>query len=159
MTWDWLRLAEAPWIRLATSSTGSVYDALKHEAHRRGLALRILRGSRMRTEDALMDEFAAACQLPPYFGANWDALDECLQDLEIAAGEGVVLAVMDAEQLLADAPPEHGRILFDLLQDIAAAHAGQSRPLPFHVVLQAESNKMPALEAGLRALGVSAARI
>ena len=159
MNWDWLRQAEAPWIRLAASGTGPLYDALKHEAHRRALALRVLRGSRMRTVDTLMDEFAAACQLPPYFGRNWDALDECLQDLEIAAAEGVVLLILDAELLLQDAPPEHGRILFDLLQSAAEAWGRGPHPLPFHVVLQCESGMLPTLEDGLRALGVSAAKV
>lgn len=159
MNWDWLRRAEGPWIRVAASGTGALFDALKHEAHRRGLALRVLRGGRMRTVEALMDEFAAACQLPPYFGRNWDALDECLHDLEIAGAEGAVFAILDAEQVLSDAPPEQGRILFDLLQGAAQAYAQDAHPLPFHIVLQAEPGALAPLEEGLSALGVAAARV
>jgi hypothetical protein len=159
MNWDWLRRTEAPWIRVAGSAPGPLFDALKHEAHRRGLALRVLRGARLRTVGALMDEFAAACQLPPYFGRNWDALDECLQDLDIAGAEGVVLCILDAEQLLADASPEHGRILFDLLEGAAEAHGRGPHALPFHTVLQADPAALAALDEGLGALGVTASRI
>ena len=159
MSWDWLRRAEGPWIRLAGADAGTLFDALKHEAHRRGLALRVLRGARMRTVEGLMDEFAAVCQLPPYFGRNWDALDECLGDLEIAGAEGAVLAILEADQLLAEAPPEGGRILFDLLQSAAAAYAGGPQPLPFHTVLQTDVEHLATVEEGLAALGVNAKRV
>ena len=159
MSWDWLRRAEGPWIRLAPTGPGECWDALQHEARRWGLALRVLRGSHMRDEASLMDEFAAACQLPPHFGANWDALDECLADLDIAQAEGVVLGILDADQLLAEAPPESGRILFDILARVAEAQTRDSHAIPFHTVLQVEPGLAAPLEARLRTLGIAAERV
>ena len=42
------------------------------------LAIRVVRGNKMRRLDDLYNEFAAAFQFPDYFGENWAAFDECL---------------------------------------------------------------------------------
>ncbi|MBL0312343.1 MAG: barstar family protein [Holophagaceae bacterium] len=115
------------------------------ELRERGLETRWLRASKMRTAKALFDEFAAALQFPPYFGENWDALDECLNDLDWLEGDGAALFIMNADQLLQDAPPDEGRILFEILQ------AAESN-LPFHIVLQARDTS--AVMEGLKAMGV-----
>jgi hypothetical protein len=36
----------------------------------------------VRSEADLLDALATAMEFPDYFGANWDAVDECLRDLE-----------------------------------------------------------------------------
>jgi len=61
-------------------------------------ALREIRG--WTTEDDLFRALAQALQLPDYFGHNWDALDECLRDVD----DDVVLLVHDAGNLFRDAP-------------------------------------------------------
>lgn len=97
--------------------------------------VRELRGSRMRTLSALFDEFAAALQFPYYFRPNKDSFDECLFDLEELLGEapGYVVAVRDAEQLLADAPEE--REWFDTVVG-EYAQFWVTREVVFRVVLQ-----------------------
>lgn len=85
---------------------------------------------------------------PPYFGENWDAFDECLNDLEWLNGECAALILLDAEELLQDADPAEARTLFDILS------AEQSN-LPFHVIYQTEEGVENLLE-GLKALGVTA---
>ena len=111
-------------------------------------ATRWLRGSRMRTKAALMDEWAAAAQFPPHFGATWDALRDALVDLP----EGGNFLVLEAQQLLQEAPPEEARIWLDVMQAVAEDLA----PHPFRLVLQAEPDHFPVLVEGLRALGVPA---
>ena len=41
-----------------------------------------LRGKKCRTENDFFSEVAASFQFPFYYGENWDAFDECIQDLE-----------------------------------------------------------------------------
>lgn len=65
----------------------------------------VARGSRMRTKAALLDEVSAVLQFPLHFGGNWDALADCLGDIDWSGGqESVVLGVAEAEQVLADEP-------------------------------------------------------
>ncbi len=105
-----------------------------------------LRGSRMRTRRGLMDEWAAAAQFPPYFGGTWDALRDALSDLP----EGGTFLLLEADQLLQDAPPEDFVTLLAVLRDVR----GDLAPGPFRVVLQAEPAHYDTLLQGLRALGV-----
>ncbi|WP_327148320.1 barstar family protein [Nocardia sp. NBC_01329] len=125
---------------ISPPATGSVtVDAAEFSRVRygapSGYRVREVRGSRMRTVAALFDEFAAALQFPYYFRPNKDAFDECLFDLADLLGDasGYVVAVRDAEQLLADVPQE--RKWFD---SVIAECAGFwiSREVAFRVVLQ-----------------------
>jgi len=38
--------------------------------------------------------------LPDYFGRNWDAFDECIQDLEWVAASGYLVVIANADRLL-----------------------------------------------------------
>ncbi|HJW73314.1 MAG TPA: barstar family protein [Geothrix sp.] len=105
-----------------------------------------LRGSRMRTKPALMDEWAAAAQFPPHFGATWDALRDVLADLP----EGGMFLILEAEQLLQEAPPAELGTLFAVLREVREDLA----PKPFRVVLQVEPEHQEPLIQGLKALGV-----
>ena len=105
-----------------------------------------LRGSRMRTRQGLMDEWAAAAQFPPHFGGTWDALRDALADLP----EGGTFLLLEAEQLLQETPPEEARTLLAVLRDVQ----DDLVPMPFRVVLQSEAEHYDTLIEGLRAMGV-----
>lgn len=93
-------------------------------------AVRWLRGSRMKTRAGLMDEWAAAAQFPPYFGGTWDALRDALSDLP----EGALFLILEAEQLLEEAPPKEAQTLLAVLQAVRE----DLSPRPFRVICQAE---------------------
>lgn len=42
----------------------------------------MLDGEKMETKSELFDELSSQLEFPDYFGRNWDAVDECLQDLD-----------------------------------------------------------------------------
>lgn len=112
----------------------SEFSGVRYQAPA-GYQVRELRGSRMRTVAGLFDEFAAALQFPYYFRPNKDAFDDCMFDLESSLGDapGYVIAVREAEQLLAEVPEE--RDWFDsVLGDCAEFYAG--RGIAFRVLLQ-----------------------
>ena len=53
---------------------------------------------------SLFRALAAALAFPAYFGANWDALDECLNDLEWLTETGILVLVRRASRLLEREP-------------------------------------------------------
>ena len=142
---DWLRLASAgePCLHLWSGSPADLVDEAPAE---RGPMLRWLRGSRMRTRSGFMDEWGAAAQFPPHFGGTWDSLRDCLADLP----EGGLFLVLEADQVLRDAPLAEIATLFEVLLQVA----GDLAPQPFHLVLQVEPAHRGRLVERLRALNV-----
>jgi len=144
MDWSFLASTQRPRVHVWSGPPSGLVDAAPAEPER---LFRWLRGSRMRTRAGLMDEWAAAAQFPPYFGGTWDSLRDCLSDLP----EGGTFLVLEADQLLQDAPPEDGTILMTVLADVAEDLA----PQPFHLVFQVEPARRADLVEGLRALKVA----
>ncbi len=68
-----------------------------------GAALRVREIAPGATKDELLTAIADALVLPDYFGQNWDALEECLQDLEYD-GHLLVLVIRRAAMLWASMP-------------------------------------------------------
>jgi hypothetical protein len=76
---------------------------------------------------------------PDYFGHNWDALEECLADLEWLPAKGYVLLITDAGCVLPDDDEEYETFL-EILRDAGEAWGsgqagmGTRRATPFHVL-------------------------
>ena len=68
-------------IRKCTLSHEEVYHKLYLEAQN-GAYTSYLRGKRCKTEEDFLIEVSASFQFPYYYGENWPAFDECIQDLE-----------------------------------------------------------------------------
>lgn len=104
-----------------------------------------MRGKRCATEDALLNEMAASLQFPYYFGHNWDAADECIDDLDWLPHQRIVLVITEAEKILASAPDDY-RILIEILADKVKLDARKDEPrnretaLLFQVVFQCDGN-------------------
>lgn len=101
MKWEKLLSGKAPWFHAIKLSPADATDLVHHaeKAYADGAVHRILRGRKMFTKQALFDEVAAALQFPVYFGENWDALNECLIDLNWLPRGAVVLLITEADEL------------------------------------------------------------
>jgi len=75
---------------------------------------------------ALLERFAAALAFPDWFGANWDALEDCLDDLSWRADGSRLLAIEGFEPLAARARDDFG-VLLELLRDVAEYWSGRGR--------------------------------
>jgi len=63
--------------------------------------IRVVRGNKSQTKQAFFNEVAAALQFPYYFGENWDAFNECMNDLrDWLPASSYLLIVSNADQLL-----------------------------------------------------------
>jgi RNAse (barnase) inhibitor barstar len=75
---------------------------LKASAHGHDIAIRVLRGHRMNDMRSAFEEFDAVFQLPSYFGRNWAALDECMNDADwFPLANRVLVVLMESAQLYA----------------------------------------------------------
>ena len=126
-----------------------------------GFLFKVVRGKKCRTTAGLFAELAEVLEFPDYFGHNWDALEECLADLEWLPAKGYVLVFTDAELILPDDEDEFETFL-EVVNDAgeawAAGQAGK-RAKPFHIVLAAsERNKNKRTHWGVPQVAASPAR-
>jgi hypothetical protein len=59
-----------------------------------------LDGTKMVDPDHAFYEFSDSLLFPGYFGWNWDALSDCLRDLNWLPADGYLIVIDDAPQLL-----------------------------------------------------------
>ena len=163
----YLQSAKAPWTSLLMVTAGQRAESLVCPPT--GLALKVIKGRHCKTPATLFAEFARALKFPDYFGHNWDALEECLADLEWLPAKGYILLITDAAHVLPDDEAEYETFL-DILCDAGEAWGnGQAemsarRATPFHVLFAVserekaqrahwgmkEINAEPAREVGIR---------
>lgn len=78
----------------------------------------------------------AALAFPPYYGQNWDALEECLTDLSWLPAQGYLLLYDQADQLARRAPDIWG-IGCATMQHAASIWAARSTP--FYVLARGDA--------------------
>jgi len=132
-----LQSLKPPWTVLLVLQAGQRAESVVRTPDK--FVVRVIRGRRCRRAGELFAEIAEALEFPDYFGHNWDALEECLTDLEWLPGKGYVLLLTAAEQILTDDEEEFATFL-EVLSDAGEAWAsGQGaegkRAKPFHTVL------------------------
>src|SRR5262249_40154335 len=69
-----------------------------------GLHVGEMDAQNIRTQSDLFTAIAEAMKFPEYFGKNWDALDECLRDLEWISAKGYVLMIHHSNQFWQHTP-------------------------------------------------------
>jgi RNAse (barnase) inhibitor barstar len=98
-------------VRRTTSGTVDSYES---DAEELGWRCIVLDGSEVEDKDAFLDLCSDAFGLPEWFGMNWDALDECLADLDHDGAEGVVVLWTNWSEL-ADAARQDFATAMDVL--------------------------------------------
>lgn len=111
LTIDWLRCrnlhaekekkARETFFTAIEDETGkAAFDAVSAAGRTPGTYAAYLRGKRCRTKAGFFREISAAMQFPSYFGENWDALSECLCDLnEWLSFKAVTVVIDDYDRL------------------------------------------------------------
>lgn len=141
---DRLASTSPPWAHLLVGDEHALLPAAPP-----GFVARTLDGRRCRTKRALLDEIARALAFPAHFGRTWDALEDCLTDLEWLPGPGYRLVITAADRLLAR-NRAHYTTFVALLEDVgrawatgATGHPGREA-VPFHTVLVVAPNRVDA---------------
>jgi RNAse (barnase) inhibitor barstar len=120
---------------------------------RKHAAVRILRGKHSGTRDELLDEFARGLDFPQYFGRNWDALEDCLTDLEWLSAEAFVLIITNADQMLKTSPGEL-KTLGGILTAAASHWSSSEPPASFHCLFHCEPGSAEDLKHRLTEGGI-----
>ena len=163
MTYDSLFVSGIPAIYLLavdTSEADNLY--LQLSAQNKKAVIRRVRGKKSKTVDDFFNEVSAALQFPLYFGENWNAFNDCINDLEWLGGEGYVLLVNDAPFLLCEADGEDFHILVKMLSLATEQWLEPNKywprnrpPTPFHTVLQCSAADIEVLHQRLKQLGIT----
>ena len=80
----------------------------------------------------VLARIGAAFAFPRWFGGNWDALYDCLNDLEWLAARGHLLLLEHVDHLRETAPEDFVTLL-DVLEE--SASAWQKRGVMFRVII------------------------
>jgi hypothetical protein len=94
--------------------TDAPVDELEAAADDLGWRCVVLDGSEVEDRAAFLESCDEAFALPEWFGMNWDALEECLGDLELEGAEGIVV-VWAAWGTFAEAAPADFAVALDVL--------------------------------------------
>jgi RNAse (barnase) inhibitor barstar len=150
--------AAPPYLHLWIASLSEAYEFAWsiQQAPGRQAIVRVIRGAKSRTAGDFFNECGAALQFPDYFGENWDALFECLTDLEWLPGDAYLLVVTEGDLLL-DREAKQLRSLFEVLEkaaeEWARAEDSQGVPRPFQTVFQCAEDRAATLKARLHEAG------
>lgn len=110
-------------------------EARNHLDHVRasaGIATYSVDGAAILTDRDLLAAVALEPQFPDWFGMNWDALDDCIVDMDGLDAPGYVLTVWNSIDLWRDAPRTAGHLIRAWLR--AAEETWVPRGKPFHLV-------------------------
>jgi RNAse (barnase) inhibitor barstar len=95
----------------------------------------------VRSKKDLMDAFAATLDFPRHFGANWDALEDCLGDPGCLPDGGYVIRLLDAARAQ-NALGEEWDTLIEILRESATWWKGRAKP--FVVLIDSGDEQLPA---------------
>lgn len=105
-------------------------------------------GRNIARKEQLLNAMATALDLPPHFGQNWDALEECLVDMDISGGDGFLIHYDQVDALAASHPSEL-ETLVEIFRD--SVRSWQEDGTPMVVLLT--GGKAPKGVARLKANG------
>ena len=103
---------------------GRVASGLKLQ----GIQIFYLDGREVYDKQSFLRKIAAVMKFPNYFGYNWDALDECITDLDWCPAERYVL-LYDQPEIFSKAAPIEWQTAYDVLQSAVAYWQSTDTPM------------------------------
>lgn len=94
--------------------------AVQSKAKAAGFACFHIDGAKIARKEQLLNAAATAMRFPSHFGHNWDALEECLTDMEWVDAEGYLLYYDHIDGLLA-AHPDQFETFIEIVRDAVAS--------------------------------------
>ncbi|MCR8643946.1 barstar family protein [Paenibacillus sp. N1-5-1-14] len=120
----------------------------------------MIRGQKCVTAEKLFDEFAAVLQFPFYFGENWDAFEECLNDLTWLQADAYVLCISNVENILKLSNTDFEAFASILESSVKEWEEGrdfgaiQTVPTPFNIVFHCAKDTEQVFIKKLNGFGI-----
>ena len=102
--------------------------AIQSAAKKAGYAFFHIEGKNIARKEQLLNHVATVLRFPKSFGHNWDALEECLVDLEGNDAEGYVIYYDHIDGLML-AHPDQFETLVEILRDAVASWKEDGTPM------------------------------
>ena len=93
-----------------------------------GFAFFHIDGKNITRKEQLMNAVATALHFPKHFGNNWDALEECLTDLEWVDADGYMIYYDHIDGLLTTHPDQF-ETLVEILRDAVGSWKEDGEPM------------------------------
>ncbi len=147
--WDILLQPEGPWV---FKSEGEINHIIEYTntilKMKDGACLFVMNGEKMKSLNGFYNELTKVLKFPDYFGRNFNALDECMSDLEWLDFSACVLVVTDVQLVFEE---ESSDLIDGLIEIFENAGEEWSEPvqqseewdrsaIPFHVILHSASS-------------------
>jgi RNAse (barnase) inhibitor barstar len=150
---DLLFNPDGPALSVLSATPSTVANHLKAwtPEHPEWNILRV-RGTKSVDDAGFFDEVAAALQFPYYFGENWNAMWDCITDLNWLTGLSY-LAVFDSAEYLLSESDRGFQVLLKVLTDAHTLWHGETadfgargrHPIAFQSVLACDPHAVDAL--------------
>ena len=101
-----------------------------------------LDGKKLNSKTELLGELSQAMKFPDYFGNNWDALEECLNDLSWLAAKGYAIHLKEADNFVSKSAAEF-HIFAQLIESVS--RSWKSKNIDFVVLV--ETNNLASLSS------------
>jgi RNAse (barnase) inhibitor barstar len=158
---DWKKLLDknGPPVSFVACPEADIDNFVRTLPQRTSTVVRIVRGTRCLTAQALFQEWAAALQFPSYFGHNWDAFEDCLTDLDWLPAKNYLFFITNANSILRDSSHELNMFL-DILNKAEASwkhpdEGHEHTPALFRVVFHSEAATEQETRSRLKQAGLT----
>lgn len=108
--------------------------------------LRKVHGDRIKSLDDIFNEFSAVYQFPEYFGCNWDAFDECMNDLDWINSNAFAMLLLNFDSMVTNCEPHNIQVLIKILNNTClnwkngSEDGFQKRDTPFHIIFHSNTS-------------------
>jgi RNAse (barnase) inhibitor barstar len=128
---------------LSDKSAGGLYlvgenvnaERLEEVSTKRNYAYIFLSGKNITDKESFIHVLAEKMSFPSYFGENWDALEECLRDLDWLNADGYMI-VYDQFEVFAEREPQQFEVALDIFQ--TSVDYWKEIDVPFVILFQGE---------------------
>ncbi len=120
-------------------------EELSKAAEQHGIAFFLVDGRKINNKEQFLRSAAQEMNFPDYFGANWDAFEDCLTDMSWHESNGFMILYDNFDGFAQDSP-DGFKTMLGILHDTVDFWRSQKKP--FFVVMRGQGEqfrKLPSI--------------